>query len=165
MKIIKVPLSEISTWKNNPRYIRTVGLERLKKQIKELGIYKPLICVEENGGYVTLGGNMRLKALEILGYKEAEISIVEAEDEATKIKYALSDNDQPGEYDVQQLAELVFPHIEDINLEDYKVDLGKSIDLKQVLGMFGPDDKDSIPEEEGEGEDLTCPKCGFKWQK
>ena len=110
---------------------------------------------------------MRLRALKEMGIKEVDISIVNADTEAKKIKYALSDNDRAGEYDEQQLAELVYPHIEEINLEEYKVDLGKAVDLKIMADGFGPSmdysDLDGEMEDLGEGLDtvtilITIPK-------
>lgn len=148
MEIKRVPISEVEVWDKNPRNIKTKDFERLKRQIQELGVYKPLICFRENGKYTTLGGNMRLRALKDLSMKEIDISIVEAKDEATKIKYALSDNDRVGQYDEQALAELTYPHIEEINLEDYKLDIGEPISLKDVIEDYGPDidGEDEVPE-------------------
>lgn len=139
MNIKRVPISEVEVWDKNPRNIKTKDFERLKRQIQELGVYKPLICVKENGKYTTLGGNMRLKALVSLNLKEVDISLVDAPDEATKIKYALSDNDRVGGYDEQALAELTYPHIEEINLEDYRIDVGEPISLKDVIEDYAPD--------------------------
>ncbi len=148
MIIKRVPLSEVEVWDKNPRNIKTKDFERLKRQIQELGVYKPLICVKENGKYTTLGGNMRLRALVALNYKELDISLVNAPDEATKIKYALSDNDRVGGYDEQALAELAYPHIEEINLDDYKLDIGEPISLKDVIEDYAPDidGEDEVPE-------------------
>lgn len=148
MNIKKVSLSDVATWDKNPRNIKTKDFERLKRQILELGVYKPLICVKENGKYITLGGNMRLRALEALSLSEIDISIVDAPDEATKIKYALSDNDRAGEYDEQALAELAYPHMEEIQLDDYKLDVGQAISLKDVIEDYAPDvdGEDEVPE-------------------
>lgn len=148
MNIKRVPISEVEVWDKNPRNIKTKDFERLKRQIQELGVYKPLICVKENGKYTTLGGNMRLRALVALNIKEVDISLVEAPDEATKIKYALSDNDRMGQYDEQALAELAYPHIEEINLEDYRIDVGEPISLKDVIEDYAPDidGEDEVPE-------------------
>jgi ParB-like chromosome segregation protein Spo0J len=63
MNLVRVPIAQVSTWDKNPRGIKTKDFDRLKKQITKLGVYKPLVAVKENGGYVVLGGNMRLKAL------------------------------------------------------------------------------------------------------
>ena len=164
MEIKKVAISKVRLWEDNPRNIKTKDFERLKRQIKELGIYKPMIACQENGGYTILGGNMRLRALQELGIAEVDISIVSPKTEADKIKYALSDNDRAGEYDEQVLAELVYPHIEEIELEDFKLDMGEPISLKNVIEEYGPD---FIPKEKEYDENLEteneCPKCGYKW--
>jgi len=149
MEIKKVPISEVDVWKENPRNIKTEDFKRLKKQITELGVYKPLICYQENGKYITLGGNMRLRALRELNHQEIDISIIKPKTEAEKIKYALSDNDRMGQYDEQALAELTYPYIDEINLEDFKIDVGEPIDLKTIIEDFAPNldgTEDEIPE-------------------
>ena len=144
MKIQKVPISRLQLWDKNPRNIKTKDFERLKRQIQELGVYKPMIAYAENGRFTVIGGNMRLRALEALGIKEVEISIVNPKSEAEKIKIALSDNDRAGEYEEDKLAELVYPFMEEIKLEDYKVDLGETVDLQSVVEDFGPDIEEKL---------------------
>jgi len=149
MNILRMPIEKVKPWAENPRGIKTKDYERLKRQILELGVYKPLLAVKENGHYIVLGGNMRIRALKEIGIKEIEISIVQAKTKAQKIKYALSDNDRAGFYEEQALAELIYPHLAEIKLEDYKIDLGEPIDLKQVVERFGPDiddGADDVPE-------------------
>ncbi len=154
MNIKKVAISTIEPWAKNPKNIRTKDFERLKKQIQELGIYKPLICCRENGKYVTLGGNQRLKALQVLKHQDVEISIVEAKDDATKIKYALSDNDRAGEYDDQALAELIYAAKDKIDTDLFRIDLGNTLSVEEVLNQFGPrieaGEEDVVPEPEKE---------------
>ena len=149
MNIVKIPIADVQPWEKNPRGIKTKDFDRLKKQITKLGVYKPLICYRENGHYVVLGGNMRIRALKELGIQEVEVSIIKPKTEAQKIEYALSDNDRVGYYEEEALAELVYPHIKDIDLGEFKVDLGEPIDLKQVVERYGPDiddGADEIPE-------------------
>jgi len=138
MNIKRVPIDQVKTWEENPRNIKTEDFERLKKQIKELGVYKPMIACPKNGGYTVLGGNMRLRALKELGIKEVDISIVHPKSKAEKIKYALSDNDRAGEYEEEKLAELVYPYMQDIDLEEFKIDLEEPISLKDVIEGYGP---------------------------
>ena len=139
MNIKVVPISSIARWKNNPRNVKTVDIERLKKQIIELGFYKPLICCRENGKYITLGGDKRFLVLQSLNQKEVEISVVKAETDAMKLKYALSDNDNVGENDEQKIAELTYRHIEEIDLKAYKIETSHSISLQEVVEKFAPD--------------------------
>lgn len=149
MEIIKVPIASVKLWDKNPRGIKTKDFERLKKQITKLGVYKPLVCYKEDGKYVVLGGNMRIRALKDMGLKEVDISIVKPKTEAEKIEFALSDNDRAGFYEEDKLAELVYPFIKDIDLSGFKVDLGEAIDLKGVVERFGPDldeKADDVPE-------------------
>jgi len=149
MKIIKAPIASVLPWDKNPRGIKTKDYERLKKQILKLGVYKPLLAYEEKGKYVVLGGNMRIRALKDMGLKEVDISVVKPKTEAEKVEFALSDNDRAGFYEEDKLAELVYPHIKDIELGDFKVDLGEALDLKQVVERYGPDIEDGaddVPE-------------------
>jgi len=162
MKIQKIPISQVQLWDKNPRNIKTKDFERLKRQIQELGVYKPMIAYPENGGFTIIGGNMRLRALKELGMKEVDISIVNPRNEAEKIKIALSDNDRAGEYEEDKLAELVYPFIEDIKLEDYKVDLGEAVDLKDIIEGVAPGFNEKEVDENLDTE-FECPKCGYKW--
>jgi DNA modification methylase len=128
-------ISELSPWDNNPRAIKEEDFTRLKKQIQRLGQYKPLLITKEG---TVLGGNMRLRAYRELGINEAWVSVVDAPDDKTKLEYALSDNDRAGYYDEEKLAELVF-NTPELDLSEFKVDLGGLTTLEDVLKKFGPD--------------------------
>ncbi|MEN6560875.1 MAG: DNA methyltransferase [Acidobacteriota bacterium] len=139
MDIRKVPISKVVPWDKNPRGIKTLDFERLKRQILKLGVYKPLVCFREKDNYIVLGGNIRIRALQELGVKEVEISIVRPRDEAERIEFALSDNDRAGYYEDEKLAELLQPYMAKIELGDFRVDLGPALDLTSLLERFGPD--------------------------
>jgi DNA modification methylase len=89
---------------------------------------------------------MRIRAYKELGLQEVNVSVVDAPTEAKKIEYALSDNDRVGYYEEEALAELIYPHIKDIDLGEFKVDIGEPIDLKQVVERYGPDIDDGADE-------------------
>jgi hypothetical protein len=139
-----VPIEKLEIWQDNPRFINEKDFARLKRQIQQLGEYKPLIVYPENNHFVVLGGNMRLRAYKELGKTECWVSIQNPKSEKEKLELALSDNDRAGEYDDQKLAELVYPFKDEIKLEDFKVDLGKPIDLGMVLDRFGPTGEDDF---------------------
>jgi DNA modification methylase len=137
------PLSSLHTWEKNPRSIDKKDFQRLKDQITQLGIYKPLLITEDG---TVLGGNMRLRAYQELGIIDVPVSVVEADTEQKRLEYALSDNERAGNYDEEKLAELVLATPE-INLELFHVDLGKSISLQDISSQFGPDpEEDEVPE-------------------
>uniref|UniRef100_A0A7C5YR69 Methyltransferase n=1 Tax=candidate division CPR3 bacterium TaxID=2268181 RepID=A0A7C5YR69_UNCC3 len=137
-------IDKLHEWDKNPRTISKENFERLKNQIKELGEYKPLIITKDG---TVLGGNMRLKAYRELEYKKVWVSIVEANTEEEKIKYALSDNDQLGEYQKDDLANLVgsFP---DLDLSNFTIQLDKPKPLGELIDEFKEVVGDEVPEVE-----------------
>jgi len=152
MKVIEknaeLKISQLKNWKDNPRSIQKKDFERLKSQIQEFGIYKPLLVCKNGKGYDVIGGNMRLRALKELGINKADCWILQFKNKAEKIKVSLSDNDRSGYYDDQALAELVFPFKDDIDLENFKVDLKvPDIDLGNILDRFAPENEkdDEVP--------------------
>jgi DNA modification methylase len=150
MEIKRVPIGQVDNWEKNPRSIRAKDYDRLKKQIQRLGVYKPMIAYKENGRFIVLGGNMRLRALKEIGAKEVDLSVITPKTEAEKIEFALSDNDRAGEYDDQALAELIFQNKDAFETDLYKIDLGRQIPIDQVLDHFGPTqfeatEEDAIP--------------------
>jgi len=142
-------LSSLKNWDKNPRSIDKKNFERLKKQITKLGEYKPLLITEDG---TVLGGNMRLKAYQELGWEKAWVSVVEADTEEEKIEYALSDNDRVGQYEGDQLADLIgnFPEVE---WNDFAVDIKPPTLVSDIMDQFKEVEEDEAPEvAEGEPE-------------
>ncbi len=127
MRILRVPLGRLRPWRDNPRDIDRAGLEALVAQIRELGLYKPLLATQEGKEFMILGGNMRLQAFAELGWGPEtiiEISVVLAPDDETKLRYALSDNDSAGRTDPELLERLIQrAGINRINLHDFRIHL------------------------------------------
>lgn len=121
--------SELSLWEDNPRNIRPKDFERLKKQIQELGQYKPLLITEDG---TVIGGNMRLRAYMDLGIEDIWVSVVNPKDENQMLAYALSDNDRAGYYDDDLLANLssAYP---DFEWGNYAVDLAPPTTLDDLF--------------------------------
>lgn len=110
-------LSFLRPWAKNPREAGEKDLEKLKNQVENLGIYKPLvICLEGDNGII-LGGNMRYKILSELREKYSKkgsdkyeyvwVSVVNAVTDVEKVNYALSDNFSAGKYSREKLAEII----------------------------------------------------------
>lgn len=121
-------LSELRGWKKNPRNITKKGFERLLKQTKRLGQYKPIIITPDNE---VIGGNMRLKAYRELNIQEVWVSVVNPKDDNEKMEYALSDNDRAGYYDSDLLANMMPDY--DIGWDDYTVDLTQPKTIDEIL--------------------------------
>lgn len=146
-------IDNLQNWEKNPRGITEVDFKRLKESIKKRGQFKPSVVTTDG---VVLGGNMRLRAYKELGITEVWISIVNAPDDKTKLEYALADNDRAGYYEEDKLAELVIS-VPELNLEEFKVDLGKLTTLTDLTERFGPDGEEDEPPEVSDEEPDSKP--------
>jgi DNA modification methylase len=138
-------ISTLHNWKDNPRAIKKDKFEELKKRISKRGQIKPLIITPDGE---VLGGNMRLRAMQELGIKEAWVSVVEPTSEADKIEIALTDNEEMGYYEDQALAELIAQYKDEIDLSKYSVHLKPAQTLEEILKQFSLDKviEDEAPE-------------------
>jgi hypothetical protein len=143
-------IDKLKNWEKNPRSIEKVDFERGKRQLlrmKEITgewLFEPLVITPDGE---VLGGNMRLRALRELGATDIWVNVVNPKTEAEKVEIAIAANDRWASYVEQDLAELLEANKLDINLEDYKIDLGKPIDLQTLLDRYGPEvEEDEVPE-------------------
>ena len=92
----------------NPRFIRDEKFQKLVKSIQddpEMLDLRELIVVPSGKTFVVIAGNMRLRAMESLGYKEAPCKVLDADTPVEKLKaYTIKDNVGFGEHDWDQLA-------------------------------------------------------------
>ena len=116
-------LSEIKSNPNNPRVIKDHKFEKLKKSISEfpkMMELRPMVINEDN---IVLGGNMRLKALKDLGYKEVPEEWVKRASDLTEEetrRFIIADNVGFGEHDWEMLAnEWNTEELEDWGLEGF----------------------------------------------
>lgn len=112
---VMIPLSKIEANRGqieglpkNPRVIRDGKFEILKKSIQddpEMTALREILVTEHNGKYVIIGGNMRFRAMQDLGIKEAPCKIIPADTDVEKLKaYIIKDNAGFGEWDWDDLA-------------------------------------------------------------
>lgn len=176
MKIEKVDIKKVKPWEKNPRNAKIEDIERLKKQIEQLGVYKPLVATKEKDLYITLGGNMRLAVLKEMGFKEVKISVVNAPTDDLKLAYSLSDNDNVGFTVKEKLAEMLLENKDNFDFDLYKVNNLPGQSLNKIMDEFCDwsdgdlDNEDDLVDEldkrlEGDPEKkkMKCPKCGFEW--
>lgn len=114
----------------NPRYLKESEHDKLKKSLidsPEFLEYKPLmVYAMDNGNYVTICGNMRLRVaneLRLDGHSEFDTIpcvILKSDTPIEKIKeYAIKDNVQAGNWDWDELANGEW---ETDDLQDWGVD-------------------------------------------
>ena len=126
-------LSQIKANPNNPRVLRDEKFQKLKKSIEEFPKMMELrpIVIDENN--TILGGNMRFRALQDLGYKEIEDSWVKKANELTekqKQEFIIKDNVSFGEWNWEDLAnewEVELLNEWGLNLPDFTAEVDYSI--------------------------------------
>lgn len=91
----------------NPRIIKDDKFKKLVKSIEdnpEMTSLREILVYPCEDKYVVIGGNMRLKALKELGYKEAPCKIIPEETTVEQLKaYTIKDNSGFGEWDFDML--------------------------------------------------------------
>ena len=101
-----IKLSTIKSNPNNPRVIKDEKFEKLKKSIKDFPKMMELRPMVINSDNIVLGGNMRLKALKELGYKEVPKEWIKNADDLTEDEqrqFIIKDNIGFGEHDWEML--------------------------------------------------------------
>lgn len=104
-------ISKIKGNPNNPRFINDEKFKKLVESIRtfpEMMDKRPIICVTDVDGKIyPLGGNMRLKALQELKYKEIPDNWIQMADEWTeeqRREFVIKDNVGFGEWNWEELA-------------------------------------------------------------
>ena len=150
MKIDHLPIGSIKLNPANPRQIGTKEFMSLVKSLKdcpEMFEARPLLVSDRTGENVVLGGNMRLRAAQKLGYAEVPVIILSGLTEAQEREIAIKDNGAWGEWDWDALAN----EWGDVPLADWGVDISR--------------DWTDEPGEKEPCEMETCPTCGRKHKK
>jgi DNA modification methylase len=105
---LKPNTGQIGGLPKNPRFIRDERFERLKKSIKDLPSMldlRELIVYPQNGHFITIGGNMRLRAAKDLGLTELPCKVLDAKTPVeTLAEIAIKDNIGFGQDDYDILA-------------------------------------------------------------
>lgn len=100
-------LKDIKPNPNNPRIIKDEKLAKLKKSIQDFPKMMELRPIVVDSTMTILGGNMRFRALQDLGYKELPKEWVKKADKLTdeeKHRFIIEDNVGFGEWNWEQLA-------------------------------------------------------------
>ena len=123
MSAVEVNAGQLEGLPANPREIRDEKFEKLKANIQkypELLEYRSLMVYPmPNGKYIIIGGNMRYRVMQELGYTEAPCVIIPAETPVEKLgAYTILDNNGFGKWDWDLLAN----EWSDWNMEDLGLD-------------------------------------------
>lgn len=107
-RVIDVPINKIVPNPHNPCVLRDDKFHKLKKSLSdfpEMLDKRPIVAVtQEDGRYMVLGGNMRLRAMKDMGLKEAPIMLADEWTEEQRREFVIKDNLSFGEWDTEQLV-------------------------------------------------------------
>ncbi len=130
-----IKLSSIKSNPNNPRVIKDDKFKKLVKSIKDFPKMMELRPIVINSESVVLGGNMRLKALKELGYKEVPKEWIKNADDLTEDEqrqFIIKDNVGFGEHDWEMLqAEWDLSELEDWGLDVPEWDNEEALEAEQ----------------------------------
>jgi ParB-like chromosome segregation protein Spo0J len=142
-------LKDIKPNPNNPRVLRDDKFQKLKQSITEFPkmlSLRPMVIDENN---VVLGGNMRLRALQELGFNDIDETWVKRSSDLTeeeKKRFIIADNVSFGEWDWDTLANdwevvdleawgLDIPQFDERGEIDYS-DKNKEVDIEDLEGLM-----------------------------
>jgi ParB-like chromosome segregation protein Spo0J len=107
-----IPISKLKLNPTNPRIIKDDKFKKLVQSLKdfpEMMEKRPMVCVtDEDGKLYPLGGNMRLRAIKEMGFKEVPETWVALADEWTeeqRREFIIKDNANLGDWNLDDLQE------------------------------------------------------------
>ena len=124
VKVVKI--TEIKPNPSNPRIIKDDKFKKLVTSIEkfpEMAEVRPIVV---NMDMVVIGGNMRLRAMKEMGWKEAPVQMVDWTEEQQK-EFIIKDNLGYGEWDWDDLAN----NWDEQELTDWGLDLPNFIDEQE----------------------------------
>lgn len=142
MKRIKISEIELNKGQveglpKNPRFIRDNRFAKLVKSIEdapEFIEYRPLLVYPHNGKYITIGGNMRLRACKDLKWADVPCEVLPANTPVEKLReYTIKDNNGFGEDDWDLLAN----EWDAIELDDWGMEIDFNESEKVNADEFG----------------------------
>lgn len=147
MELIKVALSKLKPYPNNPRY-NDDSVDAVEESIEQVGYITPIIV---DDGYQILAGETRWRALNNLGEDEIEVIRVTGLTEAQKRKFRLLDNKtaEIANWDLKKLLK----ELEGLDFGEYDFwskELEKMSDA-MLAGTEKPKKTQKL---------IICPRCG-----
>ena len=136
----------------NPRYIKDEEYEKLKRSIQAspefLEARMLLVYPLDNGNFVTIAGNMRLRACRELGFKELPCFVFPKETTVEKLReFTIKDNANFGNWDYDILAN-----------ENWSDDIDLLEEWGAPVDFLKQDDWEDLPQIEEEQADPVLDK-------
>lgn len=140
----------------NPRFIKDKRFEDLKKSLQDdpemMNLRECIVYPLDNNNFIIVGGNMRFRACQELGWQEIPCRIIPKETPVAKLRaITIKDNAAFGENDLDALV------------TDWDMDELKDFGLDESLFDSEEDDKEIVEDEIPEEVETRCKK-GDIWR-
>ncbi len=100
-----VPTAEIAPNPMQPRHaFDAESLAELSESLKQNGMMQPLVVHEQNGRYVIVAGERRLRAAKMAGLPEVPVLLIDKPDDTRMLELALIENIQRENLNPMELA-------------------------------------------------------------
>lgn len=158
MRLVTLPIAEITPYENNPR-INDNAVDAVAESIRQCTYLQPIVVDED---HVILAGHTRLKALKQLGYDSAQCIVMEGLTEEQKKKYRYLDNKtaEAAQWDLEKLTleleDLDLGEMDFFNLANETFEVTTSIEHTGAKEYEAEDFGD-------ETFNYECPVCGFRF--
>ena len=154
MKIITIPITNLTPYDNNAKIHTTSQIEQIKNSIEKFGMNDPIAVWGDKN--IIIEGHGRLEALKELGYNEVECIRLDHLTDEERRAYTLAHNKltMNTDFDFEKLQEEL-ENIKDIDMED----LG-FIDIDDININTFFEDREEQTEKEKQPKIVTCPHCG-----
>ena len=127
---MKVKINNIVGNKYNPRVIKDDKFNKLKKSISEFPEMlekRAIVCTtRDDGKYEVIGGNMRFRVCQDLGYKEVPIILADDWSDKQVKQFIIKDNVSAGEWDWDALAN----NWDESELDDWGLNLSFNTEIE-----------------------------------
>lgn len=120
---------------------RYMSLRRKVRRWGQLG----LILVDGRDKKTILGGHHVYRAMQDEGHIKGKVEYRTPKDDAEALELLITHNERFAQWMDQGLAEVLHRYKDQIDLSEYKIDLGRLTDAKSVLARFGQTDEDEAP--------------------
>jgi len=135
-KVVVMPLSKLKKALYNPNEMSDDEFKKLVHNIREEG-YLEYIVANKRTGYTIVSGNHRLDALLLLGYKEAEVIVIDVPLEKEKA-LNLSFNRIGGVLNQEKVSEIIID-LKESDFEDMKLTGLDDFEFDMILIDFNED--------------------------
>lgn len=156
MEIVQKRLEDIFPYENNPR-VNDGAVDAVANSIRDFGFLQPIV-VDRDG--IIIVGHTRYRAAAKLGLEEVPVVVAGDLSDKKAQAYRLADN-KTGEISSWAFDKLM---TELDALDQSGIDL-TPYGFAEALAKKD-DDPDKEPKEvTGGSKYITCPRCGFRWEK